>query len=63
MRLLLVLAITASAAICQQAQIAGLIQDPAGLNVGGAEITVRNEQTGGRRQARTNAAAFTALPH
>jgi hypothetical protein len=61
MKLLLAFTITASAAMCQQAQIAGLIRDPAGLNVSGAEISVRNEQTGGRRQTRTNDSGFYSV--
>jgi len=61
MKLPLVLTITAGAAMCQQAQIAGLIRDPAGLNVANADISVRNEQTGGRRQTRTNESGFYSV--
>src|SRR5580658_637244 len=61
MKLLLVLIVTASSAVCQQAQIAGLIRDPAGLNVTGAEISVRNEETGGRRQTRTNESGYYSV--
>jgi hypothetical protein len=61
MKPLLVLAIAASAAMCQQAQIAGVVRDPGGLNVAGAEVSVRNEETGGRRQTRTNESAFYSV--
>src|SRR5262249_52456991 len=61
MKLLLVSTITASAALCQQAQIAGMIQDPAGLHVRDAEISVRNEQTGGRRQTSSNESGFYSV--
>src|ERR1035438_5465203 len=47
--------------MCQQAQIEGLVRDPAGLNVSGAEISVRNEETGGRRQTRTNDSGFYSV--
>jgi hypothetical protein len=61
MRFLLVAAVLISPALCQQAQIAGLIRDPAGLNVRGAEISVRNEETGGRRQTLTNNSGFYSV--
>ena len=61
MKLPLVLAIAASAALCQQAQIAGLVQDPAGLSVRDAKISVRSEQTGGRRQTSTNESGFYSV--
>jgi hypothetical protein len=60
-KLLLAITIAASTAVCQQAQIEGLVRDPAGLNVSGAEISVRNEQTGGRRQTRTNDSGFYSV--
>jgi hypothetical protein len=40
--------------ICQQAQISGFVEDPAGLAVGHAEVSVRSEETGGRRSAQSN---------
>ena len=61
MKFLLVVAISMSTALCQQAQIAGLIRDPAGLNVRGAEVGVRNEETGGRRQTLTNSSGFYSV--
>jgi hypothetical protein len=61
MKFLLVVAVLISPALCQQAQIAGLIRDPAGLNVRGAEVSVRNEETGGRRQTLTNNSGFYSV--
>lgn len=61
MRFLLLFTVCATSALCQQAQIAGLIQDPAELNVSGALITVRNEQTGGRRETQSNASGFYSV--
>lgn len=54
--------ISASSALCQQAQIGGLVRDPGGLNVAGADISVRNELTGGRRQTKTNGSGFYSVP-
>jgi carboxypeptidase family protein len=50
-------------AVCngQNAQIAGLIQDPSMLPVAGAEVTVRNEQTGGRRITTSNDSGFFSV--
>ncbi len=45
----------------QNAQISGLIQDPSALNVGGAQINVRNQQTGGKRTARSNESGFYSV--
>ena len=56
MKTALVLAMFSSAAFCQQ--ISGLLHDPAGLAVANAEVTVRNEQTGGRRATRSNDSGF-----
>lgn len=53
--------ISATAALCQQAQIAGLIRDPSGLNVAGAEISVRNEQSGARRETKSNGSGFYSV--
>ncbi len=61
MRLLLLATISAGVAWCQQAQIEGLVRDPAQLNVAGAEISVRNELTGGRRETRTNESGFYSV--
>jgi carboxypeptidase family protein len=46
----------ALSAVCsaQNAQLSGLIQDPSALKVAGAEVTVRNEQTGGKRVTTSN---------
>jgi hypothetical protein len=61
-RLASVFAFCASVAIGQNAQLSGLIQDPSHSGVSGAEVTIRNEQTGGRRNASSNASGFYSLP-
>lgn len=38
----------------QDAQLSGLIQDPSHAAVPGAEITLRSDQTGGRRTTRSS---------
>jgi hypothetical protein len=55
------LAAFANAAHAQTAQISGLIQDPSGLKVAGAEINVRSEQTGGRRMTESNDTGFYSI--
>jgi hypothetical protein len=52
----LIIGCTLAVAACsaQNAQISGLIQDPSVSKVVGAEITVRNEQTGGKRVTTSN---------
>jgi hypothetical protein len=59
----IVLACALSAATCfgQNAQVAGLIQDPSMSPVAGAEVTVRNEQTGGRRVTTSNDSGFFSV--
>src|SRR6202044_2472009 len=52
----------ASAAIGQNAELSGLIQDPSNLGVSGAEVTIRNQQTGGRRNTTSNVSGFYSLP-
>jgi hypothetical protein len=52
---------SAAAALCQQAQISGVIQDPAGSNVAGAVISVRSEETGGQRSTQSNNAGFYSV--
>src|SRR6202050_697828 len=52
----------ASVAFCQNAELSGLIQDPSHSGVSGAEVTIRNEQTGGRRNTTSNASGFYSLP-
>src|SRR6204780_996174 len=52
----------AGVAIGQNAELSGLIQDPSNSGVSGAEVTIRNEQTGGRRTTTSNASGFYSLP-
>jgi hypothetical protein len=52
--LALVLLGSASAAFGQSGQLSGRIRDPSALGVSGTEITVRNEQTSGKRLTRSN---------
>src|ERR1700726_915753 len=62
MRVASVFAFCASMAIGQNAELSGLIQDPSSSGVSGAEVTIRNEQTGGRRSTNSNASGFYSLP-
>src|SRR5260370_33046471 len=57
-----VCALCAGMAIGQNAELSGLIRDPSNLSVSGAEVSIRNEQTGGRRGTRSNASGFYSLP-
>jgi hypothetical protein len=61
-RLGLVFAFCAGVAIGKNAELSGLIQDPSNSGVPGAEVTIRNEQTGGRRKTSANASGFYSLP-
>src|ERR1700679_514448 len=62
-RLAAVFAFCASVAIGQNAELSGFIQDdPSHSGVSGAEVTIRNEQTGGRRNTSSNASGFYSLP-
>jgi hypothetical protein len=62
MKFAAVLLICAGIALGQEAQISGFIQDPAGLNVAGAGISLRNEQTGGKRGTLSNESGFYSIP-
>ena len=53
-KLLFAGALGASFLFGQNAQLSGLIQDPSALKIPGAEITLRNEQTGGKRVTKSN---------
>jgi hypothetical protein len=55
-------AIGCTSAMAQEAQIFGLIRDPSIASVIGAEVTLRNEQTGGTRSTKSNDAGFYSLP-
>jgi hypothetical protein len=57
-----VLALWAGIVSAQTAQISGLIRDPANLPVRGAQIAVRNEQTGGRRNVSSNERGNYSIP-
>jgi hypothetical protein len=59
--IVLTCALTAVTCFGQNAQVAGLIQDPSMSPVAGAEVTVRNEQTGGRRVTTYNDAGFFSV--
>src|SRR3984957_18669996 len=61
-RLASIFAFWASVAFGQNAELSGLIQDPSNLGVSGAEVTIRNEETGGRRNTSSNEAGFYSLP-
>jgi hypothetical protein len=61
---ILVLCLVACASAAgQDSQIFGLIRDPSSASVDGAEITLRNEQTGGVRNTRSNESGSYSLPH
>lgn len=49
------------AAWSQNAQISGLIEDPSSLSIVDAKISVRNEQTGGKRVTRSNDSGFYSV--
>ena len=57
-RLIIGCALCATVCSAQNAQVSGLIQDPSASKVAGAEITVRNEQTGGKRVATSNSDGY-----
>src|SRR5260370_35034776 len=57
-----VFALCAGVAIGQNANLSGLIQDPSNSGVSGAEVSIRNEQTGGRRNTHSNGSGFYSLP-
>jgi hypothetical protein len=61
-RLALLFAFCTSVAIGQNAELSGLIEDPSNGGVSGAEVAIRNEQTGGRRNTKSNASGFYSLP-
>src|SRR5580704_15275021 len=61
-RLAPVFAFCAGVAIGQNAELSGLIQDPSNSGVSGTEVTIRNEQTGGRRSTRSNGSGFYSVP-
>jgi hypothetical protein len=62
MRNVLALLLWATSALGQNAQLSGLIRDPSDLAISGAEINVRNGQTGGRRTVRSNDSGLYCIP-
>ena len=50
------------AALAQDAQVFGQVRDPSNAGVDGADITLRNEQTGGTRNTKSNELGFYSLP-
>ena len=60
-RLLLAGVVWAGTVSAQNAQLSGLIQDPSALKIPGAEITLRNEQTGGKRVTKSNDDGFYSV--
>ena len=61
-RFALAFVLCAGIAIGQSAELSGLIQDPSNAGVSGAEVTIRNDQTGGRRTTGSNESGFYSLP-
>ena len=62
LRVTLALALWTPVCVGQNAQLSGLVRDPAGLSVSGAGVNILNEQTGGRRNTRSNASGSYSLP-
>ena len=60
-RLVLAGAVWVGNLLAQNAQLSGLIQDPSGLKITEAEITLRNEQTGGKRVTKSNDEGFYSV--
>src|SRR5258708_30707717 len=60
--LVAVFTLCAGVAIGQNAELSGLIQDPSNSGVSGAEVSIRNEQTGSRRNTRSNGSGFYSPP-
>lgn len=61
-RLALALLLSAGVVVCQNAQLCGVIQDPTSGAIVGADITIRNELTGGRRVTRSNESGIYTAP-
>src|SRR5215510_4926515 len=60
--LVAVFAISAGILSGQSAGVSGLILDPSNSPISGAEVNIRNEQTGGRRNTTSNTAGLYGLP-
>ena len=61
LKLAFALVLWSVAARSQNAQISGLIQDPSSLSVLDARVSVRNEQTGGKRITKSNDSGFYSV--
>ena len=57
-RVSLLAVLSGALAAAQDAQISGLISDPSKAGLAGADIALRNEQTGGRRSIQSNDLGF-----
>src|SRR5580692_6727821 len=62
LRLTLACVLGASVSFGQNAQVSGSIRDPVALRISGADVRILNEQTGGRRNTRSNESGFYSLP-
>lgn len=62
MKLAVAFLLCALSAFSQDAQLSGVIQDPSALKVPDAEISVRNEQTGGKRLTQSDASGNYSVP-
>jgi hypothetical protein len=61
-RFTLAWALWAAVSFGQNAQDSGSIRDASSLSVSGADVRILNEQTGGRRNTRSNESAFYSFP-
>src|SRR5437870_3300919 len=61
MRFLIILSLAGSA-FAQSGQITGLVSDPAGAAVGGAKVTITNEETRIARDTVTNEQGYYTFP-
>ena len=55
-------AFAGDAALAQDAQVFGQVHDPSNASVDGADLTLRNEQTGGTRNTKSNESGFYSFP-
>jgi len=55
-------AFASDAAFAQDAQLFGQVRDPSNASVDGADISLRNDQTGGTRNTKSNESGFYSLP-
>jgi hypothetical protein len=62
LRLTLICALGPILCFSQNAQVSGSIRDPSSLTMSGADVLILNEETGGRRNTRSNESGFYSLP-